>query len=324
MTDTPGLTAIILTYNSAATIGACLEALVHQHYKDFDVLIIDDDSTDETLLIVTGYSTQLRLSVMRNGSHNIARGRNIGISSARTDLVAFVDSDDCAASGWTQAIVDAFVKYPETSLISGELMPAYRTSAAQAIALNDYAVRRLFHGGVMKFCAGNCAINRNVLDARFDEDFKFAEDLELAARVEGRYARRIVPDMVVRYYSRETFGQYAKQMYRYGFMKSWFSFAACSFSWTDFVPLALLVGGIAGALVLRSWWPLLLNLPFALAEAIFVVCYQRCPIRVAALTFPAWLIKNLAWSSGIGHGLLALTIDGNARHMLRSKRTERA
>ena len=39
----PGLTVIVLTYNSAATIGACLDALVRQEYKDFDVVVVDDD-----------------------------------------------------------------------------------------------------------------------------------------------------------------------------------------------------------------------------------------------------------------------------------------
>ena len=107
-------------------------------------------------------------------------------------------------------------------------------------------------------------------------------------------------------------------------MKLWFSFASRSFRWLDFVPIALLVGGIGASLALRAWWPLLLNLPFALAEAIFVVFYQRCPVRIAALTFPAWLVKNLSWSTGIGCGLLALTVNANAQRLLRSKRAERA
>ena len=76
---------------------------------------------------------------------------------------------------------------------------------------------------------------------------KFAEDLELASRIKGRYAKRYVPDMVMYHHSRETFTQYAKQMYRYGFMKLWFSFASRSFRWLDFVPIALLVGGMAPA-----------------------------------------------------------------------------
>ena len=72
---------VVLTYNSAATIGAGLEALVHQHYKDFEVIIVDDHSTDKTRLVASGYSSELRLSVMKERLHNIARGRNIGIKS---------------------------------------------------------------------------------------------------------------------------------------------------------------------------------------------------------------------------------------------------
>jgi len=60
-----------------------------------------------------------------------------------------------------------------------------------------------------------------------------------------------------------------------------------------------------------------------LLEALFVVLYQRCPPRVAALTFPAWVVKNLSWSYGIGYGLVALALDGDTRRRLRSKRNRR-
>ena len=76
----PGLTVVILTYNSAATLGACLDSLVGQADRDFGVVVVDDDSTDETLAIVASYSSRLRITVTRNGSHLIPRGRNIGLS----------------------------------------------------------------------------------------------------------------------------------------------------------------------------------------------------------------------------------------------------
>lgn len=74
MTDSPDLTVVILTYNSAATIEECLNSLVSQRYQDFDVIVVDDDSTDETLYMVSEYSSRLRLTVTNNGSHNISRG----------------------------------------------------------------------------------------------------------------------------------------------------------------------------------------------------------------------------------------------------------
>jgi glycosyltransferase involved in cell wall biosynthesis len=321
VTDLSELTVVVLTYNRAATIGDCLDSLVNQRYQDFEVIVVDDESEDETLSIVSGYSSRLRISVVRNGAHNIPRGRNIGLNSARTDFVAFLDSDDQAAPDWTQVIIDTFRKHPETTLIGGELRPGHRTAVGHAIALNDHAIRRLFLGGLLRFCAGNSAINLKLLqDTRFDEDFKFGEDLELASRITGPNAKHYVREMVVYQYSRETFPQYAKQMYRYGFVKVWVSFAAQSFRWLDFIPLALLVGGVGASLALQTWWPLLLNLPFALAEAIFVICYQRCPARIAVLTFPAWLVKNLSWSTGISCGLVTLAVNTNARRVVRSQR----
>jgi glycosyltransferase involved in cell wall biosynthesis len=324
MNGRPGLTVVILTYNSGATIGTCLESLVQQEYPDFEVVVVDDDSTDSTLSVVSRYSPRLRLSVRRNGAHNIPRGRNIGLACSRTDLVAFVDSDDTAAPDWTRVIVETFREQPEIALISGNRVPAHRTSTAHAIALNDDAIRRLFGGDIMAFSAGNCAVNRKVMqDAHFDEYFRFGEDLELVSRIRGHYRCSHVPRMKINYYSRDTFWDYAKQMYKYGFMKQYVSFVSRSYRWLDFVPLALLVGGGLTSVVIRSWWFLLLTLPFSLLEALFVIFYQRCPGRAAALTFPAWIIKNLSWSCGIGHGLVTLAFDGDTRRLLRAKRAGR-
>jgi glycosyltransferase involved in cell wall biosynthesis len=324
MMQPPGLTVVILTYNSAATIGNCLESLVQQECQEFNVIVVDDDSTDGTLPVVSRYSSSLRLSVIKNGTHNIPRGRNIGLACSRTDLVAFVDSDDSAAPDWTRVIVDTFSENPGIAIISGGIVPAYRTRTAHAIALNDGAIRQLFGGDMMLFHAGNCAINRNVLpDTRFDEYFRFGEDLELVSRIRGHYSWSHVPDMKIHHYSRETLSQYAKQMYRYGFMKQYVSFVSRSYRWMDFVPLALLVGGGLTSVATRSWWFLLATLPFSFLEALFVIFYQRCPARTAALTFPAWVVKNVSWSYGMGHGLVTLAVDRDTRRLLRSKRAGR-
>jgi len=144
-----------------------MDSLVTQRCQDFAVVVVDDDSTDETLAIVDGYSSHLKISVVRNGSHNIPRGRNIGISSARTDIVAFMDSDDYAAPDWIQAIIDTFCEHPEVVLIGGELRPAYRTHVGHAIALNDHAIRRLFLTGELQFCTANSALNREKLQGTF-------------------------------------------------------------------------------------------------------------------------------------------------------------
>ncbi len=324
MNGTPGLTVVILTYDSAATVGACLESLARQTYPDFEVIVVDDDSTDATLDVVSRFASRLRLSTIRNGTHRIPHGRNIGLAESKTELVAFLDSDDAAEPDWAQVIVDAFAKEPGTAFVFGNLLPAHRTATAHAIALNDDAIRRLF-GGHASISAGNSAINRAVLpNAHFDEDFRFAEDLELISRLGPHYPWRYVTNMKVSHFSRETLGQYARQMYRYGNMKQFFAYTTRSYRWIDFVPLALIASGAVASVAWWLWWPVLLIVPFSLLESLFVAIYQRCPPRVAVLAFPAWLIKNVAWSCGTVRGLITLAVDGDTRRMLRSKRGDHA
>jgi glycosyltransferase involved in cell wall biosynthesis len=316
----PRLTVVVLTCNSARTLGSCLDSLAAQDDPDFDVLIVDDDSTDATVAVAAGYAARLRISVARNGSHLIPRGRNIGLAASRTPLVAFVDSDDRAAPGWTAAIRAAFGADPGLALASGDLVPAHRTAAAQAIALNDDAVRRLAGRGRPQFYAGNCAVNREILPGPvFDEDFRFAEDLELAARLQATAPWAHLPGMLVQHYSRDTFRGYARQMWRYGAMKHHYAVTSGRYRWLDYLPLALLLASGLAAAVLETGWPLVTIPGFSGLEALFVLGYQRCPPRAALLSWPAWLVKNVAWSGGLGCAVAALAARPAARRRLRAK-----
>ena len=317
----PSLSVVVLTYNSAATIETCLDSLVSQELTDFETIVVDDESTDDTLARVARYSTRLRLKVVPNGSHNIPHGRNIGLGRSESDVVAFLDSDDSATTGWTLAIAKTFADRPELALIAGPLIAANRTRIAHAIGLNDSTIADLVARGVMRFPAGNCALNRVLLpNLTFDEDFPAAEDLELVARVQRQHPTAYIREMKIYHTSRDTFAQYGKQMHRYGLMKLYFGYAEGTQRWLDFVPLGLIIASIVVAATVGPWWIAFSIVPFSLAEALFVVAYRRCRPTVALLTFPAWLTKNLAWTAGITRGIFNLALQPETRRRLRSKR----
>lgn len=319
--DAPALSVVVLTYNSAATIEVCLDSLVAQDFTDFDTIVVDDASTDETVSLVSRYANRLHLSVVPNGSHNIPRGRNIGLTSSNSDLIAFLDSDDSATPEWARVIVKTFAERPELALIGGHFIPDHRTRTSEAIGLNDATVRQLTAKGVMQFSAANCAINQRVLPGPvFDEDFRAAEDLELVSRVQRLFECSYIPEMQILHTSRDSFGQYAKQMYRYGFMKLYFDYCDRSYRWIDFVPLVLIVVSVPAGALIGPWWIALAIIPFSLLEALFVVAYQRCRPAIALLTFPSWMTKNVAWSAGIAHGIVSLAAHAKTRRWLRAKR----
>ena len=93
--NNPIFSVIVPTYNRAKEISRCLDSLVAQNFQDFEVLICDDGSTDNTSSVVSEYSHLLDITY-NYGEHfgGPARPRNCGISLARAPYIAFLDSDD--------------------------------------------------------------------------------------------------------------------------------------------------------------------------------------------------------------------------------------
>ena len=92
--DTESVSIILPTYNRAHRVGKAIESVLAQTYTDFELLVIDDGSTDETEQVVTGYRDK-RVHYYRmaeNGGQS--KARNCGMQLAQYDYLAFEDSDD--------------------------------------------------------------------------------------------------------------------------------------------------------------------------------------------------------------------------------------
>lgn len=99
----PAVSVVVPSYNSARTIGACLEALLAQHTALAYELIVVDSSDDGTPAIVGQYAPQVTLV---RSERRLAPGpaRNLGIARARAPILAFTDADCVAAPDWLEAL----------------------------------------------------------------------------------------------------------------------------------------------------------------------------------------------------------------------------
>ncbi|NJM20678.1 MAG: glycosyltransferase family 2 protein [Richelia sp. SM1_7_0] len=88
----PKVTVIIPTYNRAHLIKDAVESVLNQTYQDFELIVIDDGSTDNTKEILTIYGNKLRHIFQENQGRSAAR--NYGINLAKGEYIAFLDSDD--------------------------------------------------------------------------------------------------------------------------------------------------------------------------------------------------------------------------------------
>ena len=85
---------IIPTYNHGNYIGKCIESIICQTYNNWEAIIVNNNSTDNTIEIIKNFNDN-RISVLNiNNQGIIAKSRNIGIQHAKGDYIAFLDSDD--------------------------------------------------------------------------------------------------------------------------------------------------------------------------------------------------------------------------------------
>jgi hypothetical protein len=98
----PLVAVIMPAYNAASTIAESIASVVAQSYVNWELIVIDDGSTDETAQVVTGLGLEASARLVRqeNAGIGVARARGIGL--ARGELVAFLDSDDV----WEPSILE--------------------------------------------------------------------------------------------------------------------------------------------------------------------------------------------------------------------------
>ena len=304
------LSVIILTYNSSRTIIKCLDSLKNQSDKRFEVLIVDDDSTDNTLALIkkniNKYPFEIRL--FRNGQHNISIGRNIGIINANSKMISFLDSDAYARNTWIEKIIERFEKDKSIFLIGGKFNPTYKTNFSKVVSISDETIRDFFASDVTKVSGCNMAIRKSKLRTfLFDECFKHAEDVEFVSRVGKKHKYIYDSEIEVDHESRSYPKQYVKQLYKYGLWKVYFMFITKNSRYIDFIPTAIIIFST----IFSVWYPfLLIALPlFSFMEALFILLYRKLNIKLFPHLFLGWLLKNFAWGLGTLVGLINVVLN---------------
>src|SRR5438477_556083 len=107
----PRVSVVVASYNGARTLKPCLESLTRLSYPDYEVILVDDGSTDSTPEIARQFPG---VRCLRQDNHGLSVARNTGIAAATGEIVAFTDSDCRADEDWLYYLVD--------DLLSGEFV----------------------------------------------------------------------------------------------------------------------------------------------------------------------------------------------------------
>ena len=199
----PLISVIVPAYNAQSTIGETVESILNQTFTDFELIVVNDGSTDNTLDIVSSFNDP-RLEVFSYPNAGVSASRNRGTSHAIGTYVSFIDADDLWTPDKLEAQIDALenepqaaVAYSWTNLIdqSGRFLVRGKYATYSG---NVYA--ELLVGNFLE-SASNILLRRQAfIDVGgFDETLSGAADRDFFTRLAARYSFVAVPRVGVLY-----------------------------------------------------------------------------------------------------------------------------
>jgi glycosyltransferase involved in cell wall biosynthesis len=200
---TPAVSVVLTTYNYGRFLAGALDSVLGQSFGDFEVIVIDDGSTDETDTVIAPYRSDRRVRYQRTYHVGASRARNIGICLAQGPLIAFLDADDVWLPHKLEQQVALFradsdlgVVYARRLLIDAD---GWELEHAQSPHYRGWVLPQIFRRNFL--CFSSSMVRRSAFDdvGLFDEGLPLAMDYDLWLRVALRFRFDYVDEPLVKY-----------------------------------------------------------------------------------------------------------------------------
>lgn len=203
MIPSPTVTIFMTAYNASRYIQDAIQSLLRQTYTDFELLIVDDGSTDNTHELISSFDDARIRVIQNNKNQGLIYSRNIALTEAKGTYLAIIDSDDIALSDRIELQVREFKNRDRLALLGS---PAYhidqhskRTgkllevpSGADIVACKLLFFNTFVHSSVML----KTSIFRSIGGYR---NYRFAQDYDLMIRISHDYEVDNLPIPLVEY-----------------------------------------------------------------------------------------------------------------------------
>lgn len=216
----PRVSVVVASYNADRTLRGCLESLGHLNYPDYEVILVDDGSSDATAQVVFMHPHVRCIRHERNKGLSVAR--NTGIAAATGEIVAFTDADCRADSDWLHYLVGNLLSSDFAGIGGPNLLPPEDSFVAAAVMASPGGPAHvmLTDRQAEHIPGCNMAFYRDALLAigGFDPVFtKAGDDVDVCWRLQQSGLKiGFSPSGFVWHYRRSTVQAYLKQQHGYG------------------------------------------------------------------------------------------------------------
>jgi glycosyltransferase involved in cell wall biosynthesis len=228
----PAVSVVIPTYNRAPLLGRSIRSVLEQSYEDFEVIVVDDGSMDETASIVAGIRDPRVRYVALARNTGAGAARNVGIRMARGRFLAFQDSDDEWMPSKLSKQMSAFARGPAgLGIVYSDMQRIWgdgtTTYLAAPTVLSGRMVGTFFRFyQVCDLGVQSTVIKREWLDAagHFNEELPALEDLEMFIRLSRLCAFQRLREPLVRYHDTQGLSKdrYAKWVSRKAILRLYY------------------------------------------------------------------------------------------------------
>ncbi|MDR1847441.1 MAG: glycosyltransferase [Bacteroidales bacterium] len=188
---------VIPLYNKAEYVAKTIESVLSQTYKNFEVLIIDDGSTDGSLEVVGRYIDD-RIRIVQQKNAGVSAARNTGIKAAQYELIALLDADDWWDKSYLEEMSGLISQYPDVSIYSSQnatvrnaiIFPAKKIlNSIDSIGCFD-AIEMGIKLNYLPIHSSSVIFKKDILQASglFDERIAYFEDYDFFLRI-GIYSK---------------------------------------------------------------------------------------------------------------------------------------
>ncbi|MBD2425222.1 glycosyltransferase family 2 protein [Phormidium sp. FACHB-1136] len=115
----PMISAIICTHNRADYLGAAIDSLLRQTYGSYEVIVVDNASTDGTKGVIDERLPHPKLTYVYEGTLGLSSARNRGAAVSQGEILAYLDDDAEASPQWLAALAKVFVAHPQVAIAGG-------------------------------------------------------------------------------------------------------------------------------------------------------------------------------------------------------------
>ena len=202
------ITIIVPCYNASKTVGACIESVLAQTYHNWELIIVDDGSTDDSYEILLKLAiNDSRIRIVKQKNAGVSAARNTGIKMANGKYLAFLDADDWYSNDFIEVMYIAICKNNADVSCCGYCLEMGESSHDVIYGQGDicyqgeeYLHQILFGRSVRGFVCNKLIRIESVRDVRFSKDLKLCEDMMFCCDIYRNNIRMAYVDKAMYHY----------------------------------------------------------------------------------------------------------------------------